>query len=230
MIALQVLIIAGLLLSLVWFLIDRMKHAPVEVEEKPTAPIAGAEEQAPVVTAVAAGAPVLTEAAPPPQAAPPAVPIAIGEPTAEGSSANPSSSEAVPAAATQSNPSALSAEEAAAKEQALASLNEESAGLKDKVKYLESRLMEYEIVQEEISSLGALREENEKLKSELFKLQGGSVAAKADVLVAATASPDVLAPAEPTIPPSAEPSPSAQGEGQIDNILKKLDELTTPKS
>ena len=78
--------------------------------------------------------------------------------------------------------------------------------------------MEYEIVQEEISTLSALRVENEKLKEDLLKLQTGP-------------RPESSAPAPTVNAPAAAlpetPPPASVGEAQIDSILKKLDELTT---
>jgi len=46
-------------------------------------------------------------------------------------------------------------------------LANENKGLKEKVRYLESKLLEYEILQEEIGTLSALKLENEQLKKQV---------------------------------------------------------------
>lgn len=45
--------------------------------------------------------------------------------------------------------------------------------LTEKVKFLEAKLLEYEILQEEIGSLSTLKVENEKLKETVMRLQKG---------------------------------------------------------
>ena len=45
-------------------------------------------------------------------------------------------------------------------------MKEKNKALQDKVQYLEQKLLEYEILQEEISTLSVLKLENEKLKSQ----------------------------------------------------------------
>ncbi|MBI3294005.1 MAG: hypothetical protein HYZ71_04670 [Deltaproteobacteria bacterium] len=52
-----------------------------------------------------------------------------------------------------------------------AKLVEVNRTLTDKVKYLEAKLLEYEILQEEIGSLSTLKVENEKLRETLVALQ-----------------------------------------------------------
>ncbi len=224
----QVLIVAGLLLAIVWFLVERLRSAPVEESVGPAVHAASADAAntaAPQVVAAAPAPPVsgaeAVAAAPvPPVAAsianaPPApapvvkpeaetVSLAIGEPMAPETSpvARPSNE-----SASGSSTSVLP-EEVAARKEEVRVLNEESEMLRDKVKYLESRLMEYEIVQEEISSLSQLRVENEKLKEEILKAGGG-------------AKPAEVAPLDP-----ANPVLDNVSEGQIDTILKKLDQLT----
>lgn len=54
-----------------------------------------------------------------------------------------------------------------AENEASRALGDENKTLIEKVRYLESKLLEYEILQEEIGTLSALKIENEKLKSEL---------------------------------------------------------------
>lgn len=48
---------------------------------------------------------------------------------------------------------------------------EQAVVFKEKVKYLEAKLLEYEILQEEIGSLSALKIENERLKEVVVRLQ-----------------------------------------------------------
>lgn len=50
-------------------------------------------------------------------------------------------------------------------------LSSESQSLKEKVKFLESKVIEYEIIQEEMSILPMLKAENERLKKELGAVQ-----------------------------------------------------------
>lgn len=102
--------------------------------------------------------------------------------------------------------------------------------LNDKIRYLESRLMEYEIVQEEISSLGTLRDENEQLKKELFEIKKASQlnasapsapAAPAQALNDAPSAPPDASAAAAQAPHSEDPESAVQ----LDTILKKLDEI-----
>jgi cell division protein FtsX len=53
----------------------------------------------------------------------------------------------------------------------LANSNKDNSSLVDKIKYLESKLLEYEILQEEITTLTNLKNENETLKAQLLELQ-----------------------------------------------------------
>lgn len=46
-------------------------------------------------------------------------------------------------------------------------IHDENKTLSEKIRFLESKLLEYEILQEEIGTLSALKIENEKLRSEL---------------------------------------------------------------
>jgi len=61
--------------------------------------------------------------------------------------------------------------------------SEEIEKMKKTIAYLENKLLEYEIVQEEISTLGELKAENEKLKLELNSLHRNQVAAPAEELI-----------------------------------------------
>lgn len=60
---------------------------------------------------------------------------------------------------------------------------EEIEKLKKTIAYLENKLLEYEIVQEEISTLGELKAENEKLKVELNSLRAPVVPAETAELI-----------------------------------------------
>jgi hypothetical protein len=71
----------------------------------------------------------------------------------------------------------------------------ETEELRHKIEYLEGKLLEYEIVQEEISNLSSLKMENEKLREEVVKLQR-------------TAKPTPQA-AAPSVPPGASASETA---------------------
>ena len=53
-------------------------------------------------------------------------------------------------------------------------LEKETKALKEKVRYLESKLLEYEILQEEIGTLSALKLENEQLKKQVTDIAGTS--------------------------------------------------------
>ncbi len=222
----QILIVSGLVLTLIWFVIQRAKESSqaATAEGNAGAKVSAQGDSAAVGTPQTAGnalgEPILDSA-----------PTALGEPilpfeTPAAESA-PTVQETVPVASGRSSsgesvPANLSGitEELAAKEALLKSANEEGTQLKDKIRYLESRLMEYEIVQEEISALSTLRVENEKLKEDLLKFQGGR---KPDAPTAAS-----------TPPSAAETSHSAEAEGttqgQIESLLSKIDGLTPPKS
>lgn len=54
--------------------------------------------------------------------------------------------------------------------------NKDQTGLVDKVKYLESKLLEYEILQEEIGQLSNLKNENETLRTRVQELETQSKA------------------------------------------------------
>lgn len=101
-----------------------------------------------------------------------------------------------------------------------------SAELDAKIKDLEARLQEYEIIAEDISDLAKFREENDKLKKELEALRAGAKAAPAPAAPAAAAAPAPAAPTaptpEPTAAPAAAPAPAAEStEFAIDDELMK---------
>lgn len=80
-----------------------------------------------------------------------------------------------------------------------------NAGNEEKIKELEARLAEYEIISEDIADLSRFREENDKLKLEIEQLRSKSAAAPA-----APAPPAAAAP-EP--PPAVAPAPAAKAPG-----------------
>lgn len=55
--------------------------------------------------------------------------------------------------------------------------------LKSTIQFLEKKLLEYEIVQEEISTLGDLKVENEKLRTELQTLKSQTLELKTETLI-----------------------------------------------
>jgi|GEM_PF-6022194 len=69
-------------------------------------------------------------------------------------------------------------EQAAVDQHLLQSARAETDELKHKIDYLEGKLLEYEIVQEEIASLSSLKVENEKLREELVQMQRSRPAPK----------------------------------------------------
>lgn len=61
--------------------------------------------------------------------------------------------------------------------------NEEIEKQKGTIRFLEEKLLQYEIVQEEISTLGALKEENEKLRIENQQLRSSAVQLQSEGLI-----------------------------------------------
>lgn len=94
------------------------------------------------------------------------------------------------------------------------------SGLETKIKDLEARLREYEIIEDDIANLSLYKEENVRLKNELNKLRGGAPAE------AAAPSADQIADKTETVPPS-EPLEEAlkkagsQNESEIQAELAK---------
>lgn len=92
-----------------------------------------------------------------------------------------------------------------------------SKELEQKVKDLEGRLSEYEIISEDIADLSFFKEENSRLQKEIESLKGGGPASQSAPPMPA---PEVVAPpAEPTAPeppapqavaPPMEPAPQAE--------------------
>lgn len=106
--------------------------------------------------------------------------------------------------------------------------NSGSAAFEEKVKDLESRLSEYEIISEDIADLSFYKEENARLQAEITKTRnaaGEAAPPAAEVppvteAPVAAASPPVAAPADesPTAPAEAAP---AAAPGDIDDDLMK---------
>lgn len=92
--------------------------------------------------------------------------------------------------------------------------SDENKSLREKIRYLESKLLEYEILQEEIGTLSALKLENEKLKEEIVHLKPSvlksRLSAPRTVVEAAPPVPEVSSAPVETTEPSAELSPEPQ--------------------
>lgn len=104
---------------------------------------------------------------------------------------------------------------AVAAEGAPAADDEEKKKLGDRVKDLEARLAEYEIISEDIADLSFYKEENGKLQKELEALRGGSAPAAAPSSAgsapAAPAAPADGAAAAPAAPEPPAETPPAEG-------------------
>lgn len=122
--------------------------------------------------------------------------------------------------------------------------------LVEKVKFLEGKLLEYEILQEEIGSLSNLKTENEKLKTELSEIQasvnqtpveaGSAPPPPVEPIVAVSTPPPP--PPEPSPEPvvvaapaaSAAPTAPQDDAMNLDGLLKEIDALAgqdgTPKA
>ncbi len=114
---------------------------------------------------------------------------------------------------------------------------EKSKALEDKVRYLEQKLLEYEILQEEISSLSVLKIENEKLKAQILQLGGAPSprSAPASERAPSTASSPLSvsldAPGLKAFDdePEAVEKASALGQDEIDGLIEKIDKLSSKK-
>lgn len=110
---------------------------------------------------------------------------------------------------------------AAAPAEGGADIAAEKMKLETRMKELEAKLAEYEIISEDIADLSMYKEENAKLKKELDALKaGGAVAAPA----AATAPAATEAPAAPAAAPAAaaEAAPADAGGGIDDDIMAEF--------
>jgi hypothetical protein len=210
LLVLQILIVSGLLLTLIWLFIYRSRDlaaaSEMELDAQPPAPSPGAAILAPTVApspisllipatkdqpiVITGGADRLidltsatvgefSEAVPAmglhssndkPSTAPGEGIMAI--------QANPNSAPAAGHVADTATP-AQNAEQDAIDQQMLQSARAETDELKHKIEYLEGKLLEYEIVQEEIASLSSLKVENEKLREEIVQMQRARPAPKA---------------------------------------------------
>jgi hypothetical protein len=126
---------------------------------------------------------------------------------------------------------------------------QEHKTLTEKVKYLESKLLEYEILQEEIGTLSSLKLENEDLKQKImeFQMKSNPLSFEAPEPKAISQSPETqdLAPPSPQEPEtiSTEPAPAifippAEGNEPValstdateinglSNLLEQIDQLT----
>lgn len=95
--------------------------------------------------------------------------------------------------------------------------------LQKTISYLENKLLEYEIVQEEIATLGELKKENEKLKADLLELNSMQVKTATEAVIEEKFTEFSEKAANPE---RKEPSP-----GEIENLLTDIEKLAqeTPK-
>ncbi len=87
-----------------------------------------------------------------------------------------------------------------------ASAGVDSSGLEARIKELEARLAEYDIISEDIADLSRYKDENERIKTELASLRGGAPAAAP---VAAVAQPVAAAPIAAPVAASTAPTMTA---------------------
>ncbi len=125
----------------------------------------------------------------------------------------------------------------------LVQATEKSKASEDKVKYLEQKLLEYEILQEEISTLSVLKIENEKLKAQVIELGatpnlrgGSSPPTHATAPQKASASPLTsdasttgLKPFEDLSDDKPASSTGALEQSEIDGLIAKIDSLSSKK-
>lgn len=114
---------------------------------------------------------------------------------------------------------------------------EKNKALEDKVRYLEQKLLEYEILQEEISTLSVLKVENEKLKVQVLSLGGASVPRSTPAPAAEKPASAAVSPLSVSLdPPGLKPfedEPEAvekattMGQDEIDGLIAKIDKLSS---
>jgi cell division septum initiation protein DivIVA len=131
-------------------------------------------------------------------------------------------------------PKPVLVEEPAVKKAAQSSSDESSApkedtsALKKQIEFLEGKLLEYQIIQDEIASLSTLKQENEKLRQEIMGLQRTATTAPT-----AAPTPPASAPLEEGPGPTSFSSPQDPSEvsakNQIDSLIQKIDELSDKK-
>ncbi len=131
---------------------------------------------------------------------------------------------AAAAKAVQAGTGGPSAQDIAAAASAAAGLAEkERLDYEAKIKELEARLAEYEIISEDIADLSFFKEENARLTKELESVRGGggAPAAPAPAAPVAPATPAAAAPVEAAAAATAELAPAASPEaaGAIDDSL-----------
>ncbi len=106
--------------------------------------------------------------------------------------------------------SAADAQQLVAERDRARGLEQEAASMRDKVRYLESKLLEYEILQEEIGALSALKLENEKMRQELLTIKQSP----------ASAPPPTPAPAVAETPAAPPPEAPPAGGSVLESILE----------
>lgn len=89
--------------------------------------------------------------------------------------------------------------------------------LQKTISYLENKLLEYEIVQEEIATLGELKKENEKLKTDLLELKSHQLKISTEAVIEEKFTEFAE---KATEPERKEPSP-----GEIENLLTDIEKL-----
>lgn len=139
--------------------------------------------------------------------------LGTGMPGADGTGADGAAAGATAAASLEKLKKEL-----AEKEQALEALRVQSAAtaaddgekkkLEERVKDLEARLAEYEIISEDIADLSFYKEENAKLQKELAARGGSAPSEAASDSSIAEPAPAAPAPAEPTPPAPAAAAPA----------------------
>jgi len=90
---------------------------------------------------------------------------------------------------------------------ATASVEGLGAGNEEKIRELEARLSEYEIISEDIADLSRFKEENEKLKLELSQMRSKPAPAAAPAAPIAEAAPKPVAPEPPPVVAAPTPAP-----------------------
>lgn len=128
-----------------------------------------------------------------------------------------------------------------AENESLKKSEKEKISLLEKVKYLESKLLEYEILQEEIGTLSTLKLENERLKSGLMQKQPkepvvatASAVTAPEVVEGAKKEPKIMKTTEPPPQVTVAPTVSAlkdastkkAAQDEIEDLLQQIDELT----
>jgi hypothetical protein len=100
---------------------------------------------------------------------------------------------------------------------------EDTSGLQLRLKELEAKLAEYEIIEDDIANLSMYKEENKRLRSELDKVQAGGVAAAAPAVAPVV---EAAAPVAPTPAPVAQTIPEKSA--AIVEEVMQTPEVTEP--